>query len=273
MFTTVPFERTGEAITSIKALKNGKYKVSLGQTSFLLNQEAYVEFAPYIGKKCNQEDIDRLKELEKEGPIYSFARHLVIRENISPKRVYQRILKKAENKKALAYKIFNSLKEEGLLKEEDFARNYVEEKQFQGYGPRKIKEDLLKEGISPSLAASFSLKEKEEEAVKYLPLLEKKFSYYPYGERIRKGEEFLLRKGYSHSLSHKIALKIKENKRELERYCKKRYTLLRKKYEMHYNEKDAKEKTKSLLLKEGFSLSLIQKEESQYGQNYRFKRW
>ena len=268
MFTTVPFERTGDAITSIKALKNGKYKVSLGQTSFLLNQEAYVEFAPYIGKKCNQEDIDRLKELEKEGPIYSFARHLVIRENISPKRVYQRILKKAANKKVLAYKIFNSLKEEGLLKEEDFARNYVEEKQFQGYGPRKIKEDLLKEGISPSLAASFSLKEKEEEAVKYLPLLEKKFSYYPYGERIRKGEEFLLRKGYSHSLSHIIALKIKENKQELERYCKKRYTLLRKKYEMHYNEKDAKEKTKSLLLKEGFSLSLIQKEESQYGQNY-----
>ena len=260
-FTSVPSGRTGEEIISVSRLKGGKFRVKIGAESFLLVERAYVELMPYKGKKVAPEEKARYRELEKEGRILAFGEGLALRRRLSPMKAYRALLKKAEGNKALALKVQGILKEEGLLDERAFAEEYAEEHAFRGIGPRRILEGLAEEGVSRETRAALSLKEDEEKARGYLPLLERKFGSLPKRERVGKGVGFLVRKGFSEGLSRKVSAEIRENREERKEYLKSSYLKTRSRLEGRYNGLELRSRVRLALLGKGFSLQEIEEEE------------
>ncbi len=263
----MPYAKTGEKITAIRSLKGGKFRIVCGNNIYLLNVNDYTELRPYIGKVLSKEEEKIYSRLTKEGNVFLFGERLVNRVNLPPKKVYERILKKAEGNKNLTLRVMSFLREKGYLNEETYAKSYVEERLMLKEGPRKIKEDLRHKGIKEETLDRIPIEEKERNIREYLPLLERKFSMLPKVERERKASEFLYRKGFSSSLALKIASEIRENREDLQRYLHNRYILLRKKYELHYNEEEARERTYLVLIHTGYSSSMVKKEEYLYGKN------
>lgn len=129
----------------------------------------------------------------------------------SEKEIQDYLKRKTDNLEQLN-KIINQLKEQGLIDDEKFAKEWVQSRRRK-YGLRRIKQELLQKGIDRETVEStmyqvLSIKGEEEIAIE---ALEKKAKAWEKLEAVdfkKKAINFLMRKGFEYEVVKKVVDKF-----------------------------------------------------------------
>ena len=121
-------------VTSIKENKKKKtFEVSFGLEKLTLSEDVFTDYLLYVGKEIDSSLFLRMKkEAESEG-IYQYALSLLSKGSYSTYEIEEKIKKKLpEGMKP--YAIIKRLQMNRFLNDEEYAKEYKEEKEEQGYG-------------------------------------------------------------------------------------------------------------------------------------------
>ena len=91
----------------------------------------------------------------------------------SSKEIYQKMSRKVESKEMLLESI-EELEQDGLLSDERFAESYFQSRKRRGFGPLRIKSELIQRGVKESLF--YSLEKEIDWSSNALDALKKKLN-------------------------------------------------------------------------------------------------
>lgn len=247
----MPCAKTGNFISSIRKLNTGKVLLIIRKKKFLISEDSYLENYFYEGKKLSKEDMEFLEARVKSDDLYLYGKALAINNTLSPYQIEERIKKKNPS---LAKEVILRLKEENFLSEKQYALDYLEKYLYEGYGIKKIKNDLIvSKRVSKDIVDNlpFSGEFDLEELIKKYEMM---FNSYPFNKKKEKIINALLRRGFSFLESEKATNRyMKEKDKEKEQNLLKRdYLYLLDKYQKKYNGDDLKKKLLSSLLRKGY---------------------
>ena len=136
--------KMGKIVTSIKENKKKRtFEVSFGLEKLILSEDTFTDYLLYVGKEISSSLFLRMKkESELEG-IYEYALSLLSKGSYSSYEIEEKIKKKLPEGET-PYPILKRLRMNHLLNDEEYAKEYKEEKEEQGYGSIRIRDDLLK---------------------------------------------------------------------------------------------------------------------------------
>ena len=152
-----------------------------------------------------------MKILDEPKAIRLKIMDFLSRREHSSKEIYQKLSRRVESKEMLLQSI-EDLKRDGLLSDERFAESYFQSRKRRGFGPLKIKNELIQRGVKESFF--YSLNEETDWPVFELDVLKKKMNgTYPEGTKeILKLKSFLNYRGFEfHHIDEAFLLLNKEN--------------------------------------------------------------
>lgn len=246
-------------VTSIKENKKKKtFEVSFGLEKLTLSEDVFTDYLLYVGKEIDSSIFLRMKkEAESEG-IYQYALSLLSKGSYSTYEIEEKIKKKLpEGMKP--YAIIKRLQMNRFLNDEEYAKEYKEEKEEQGYGSIRIRDDLLKKKrISMDIVDSLSFQNEEERAKRLAFSFEKRLETYPLKQKREKAIASLLRRGYPMEVALGAVSSFQENKEETRKRLERDYISLRKRYENKYSGYAYKQHLFEGLLRRGYNKEDIQ---------------
>ena len=246
-----------KVVTSIKEnKKKHTYVVSFGLESFILSEDVYTDFYLYVGKELSAKEFGLLKSESKLDKAYTYAINLCGTGRYSSYEVKKKIDDKfhLEN----SYVVISRLKKNGFLNDEEFAKEYKEEKENQLYGSLRIIDDLIhKKMVDEKIAYSLQFENEDENAEKYAAMIEKKYERLPLESKKMKGMNALLRRGFSIPVAIVALLNYKEDKGKSIASFNRDYTNLSKRYKNKYSGLAYKKHLTDALLRRGYSIDLI----------------
>ena len=138
-------------------------------------------------------------------------------------------------------------------------KEYKEEKEEQGYGSIRIRDDLLKKKrISLDIVDSLSFQNEEEKAKAIALSMEKRLETYPLKQKREKAISSLLRRGFPMETCLEAVSSFQENKEESRKRLERDYSLLRKRYEKKYSGYAYRQHLSEGLLRRGYNKEDIQ---------------
>ena len=96
-----------------------------------------------------------MKILDEPKAIRLKIMDFLSRREHSSKEIYQKMSRKVESKEMLLESI-KELERDGLLSDERFAESYFQSRKRRGFGPLRIKSELIQRGVKENLFYSFS---------------------------------------------------------------------------------------------------------------------
>jgi SOS response regulatory protein OraA/RecX len=250
-----PSKRIGNTrkITAIKENKKGQMVVSFGAEKLALSPNAFTEMPLYVGKELTSEEYRSLTLFLKNESLWKYALSLVSKGSYSTHDIREKMRKKSTEEDTIRRLIF-SLKQQGLVNDEEFAEEYKEEKENQCYGKNRIIQDLkFKHGIRDEIVDALAFKSEEAHAQKLAEQWEKKYARLPLRSKKEKAALALVRRGYDEGVAREAVSSYKEAKdvsgKNLKILCEK--TL--KKYGAKYNGYSLRSKTFAYLLSKGYA--------------------
>ena len=260
-FMNAPSRKTGNRhkITAIKENKKGQMVVSFGAEKLLLSPNAFTEMPLYVGKELSGEEYHSLVLFLKSDTLRKYVLSLVNRGSYSAHDVREKLRKKTTEEDTIRRLIF-SLKQQGLINDAEFARDYQAQKEAQLYGRNRIIQELkFKHGIRDEIVDSLSFKHEEEHAEKLAGIWEKKYARLPLKSKKEKAALALVRRGYDEVVSREAVQGYRQAKdvgdKNLKLLCEK--TL--KKYGAKYNGYQLRSKTFAYLMGKGYGSEEIEK--------------
>lgn len=112
-----------------------------------------------------------MKILDEPKAIRLKIMDFLSRREHSSKEIYQKLSRRVESKEMLLQSI-EDLKRDGLLSDERFAESYFQSRKRRGFGPLKIKNELIQRGVKESFF--YSLNEETDWPVFALDALKKR---------------------------------------------------------------------------------------------------
>ncbi len=216
----------GKRVTSIKENKKKKtFEVSFGLEKLTLSEDTFTDYLLYVGKEISSSLFLRMKkESELEG-IYEYALSLLSKGSYSSYEIEEKIKKKLPEGET-PYPILKRLRMNQLLNDEEYAKEYKEEKEEQGYGSIRIRDDLLKKKrISLDIVDSLSFQNEEEKAKAIALSMEKRLETYPLKQKREKAISSLLRRGFPMEICLEAVSSFRENKEESRKRLERDYSL------------------------------------------------
>ena len=251
--------KMGKIVTSIKENKKKRtFEVSFGLEKLILSEDAFTDYLLYVGKEISSSLFLRMKkESELEG-IYEYALSLLSKGSYSSYEIEEKIKKKLPEGET-PYPVLKRLWMNHLLNDEEYAKEYKEEKEEQGYGSIRIRDDLLKKKrISLDIVDSLSFQNEEEKAKAIALSMEKRLETYPLKQKREKAISSLLRRGFPMEISLEAVSSFQENKEESRKRLERDYSLLRKRYEKKYSGYAYRQHLFEGLLRRGYNKEDIQ---------------
>lgn len=251
--------KMGKRVTSIKENKKKKtFEVSFGLEKLTLSEDTFTDYLLYVGKEISSSLFLRMKkESELEG-IYEYALSLLSKGSYSSYEIEEKIKKKLPEGET-PYPILKRLRMNQLLNDEEYAKEYKEEKEEQGYGSIRIRDDLLKKKrISLDIVDSLSFQNEEEKAKAIALSMEKRLETYPLKQKREKAISSLLRRGFPMEICLEAVSSFRENKEESRKRLERDYSLLRKRYEKKYSGYAYRQHLFEGLLRRGYNKEDIQ---------------
>ena len=246
--------KMGKIVTSIKENKKKKtFEVSFGLEKILLSEDTFTDYLLYVGKEIPPSDFYKMKKESALEGVYQYSLSLLSKGSYSSYEMEEKIKKKLpEGEKP--FSILKRLKNNGFLNDEEYAKEYKEEKEREGYGPIRIRDDLLKKKrISSDIVDSLIFQTEEESAKRIANSLEKRFVSYPLKQKREKAISSLLRRGFPMETCLLAVSSFKENKEESFKRLEKDYFLLKKRYENKYSGYAYRRHVFEGLLRRGYS--------------------
>lgn len=203
-------------ITSIKTQKRKRDRVSIfidDTFSFGISEETNFKLGLCVGMEITDEFINEILMEEEGHKVLDSALNFLSYRARSEKELYKR-LKQKEYPNNLILQTIDYCKERGYLDDKEFALSFIRDKtNINKYGPKKIRYELYKKGVSQDIIDEVLVPDKNEEYDRALELGLKKISKYKNDNRdaiYRKLGGFLQRKGYSHDIVYKVLREIVE---------------------------------------------------------------
>lgn len=244
----------GKTVTSIKENKKKRtFEVSFGLEKLILSEDTFTDYLLYVGKDVSPSDFYKMKKESELQETYEYALSLLSKGSYSSYEIEEKIKKKLpEGEKP--YSILKRLKNNGFLNDEEYAKEYKEEKESQGYGSIRIREDLLKrKRISSDIVDSLIFQNEEKTTTLIAQSLEKRLDTYPLKQKREKAISALLRRGFPMEIALQAVSSFKENKEESKKRLEKDYALLKKRYEDKYSGYAYRQHLFEGLLRRGYS--------------------
>ncbi len=238
-------------------LKNGQYKLTFDDNSNVtLSEDLILKHELLLHKEITQELLTQLLEENGAYLAYEVAINL-LKTKMRSKKEMREYLKKREIDKSLIDNIIKRLEKEGYLNDLNYAKAFIHDRiVLSNDGPYKIKEKLLKLGVSEDIInnnLNIFDKELEEERISKLINKYTKANKNKSEIVLKKNlGEYLINLGYSKELVIGMVDKVKVNDTLiLEREYDKVYEKLSKKY----SGKELEYKVKANLYQKGFNVS------------------
>lgn len=259
---------TGKTISSIRRFKNKIVVYFNDKNKIDLSYDAFSRFYLYKNKKISDDEYRSIVDFISGEQFLKYALKIINKTRISELKIRQKLYEKSASKHQVDQTI-DYLKKYHLIDDETLMNDLIEMGHQKLDGKIKIKETLLKKGISSSLIENIDFVDDiEQKKAKELVIKDQsKFNRYSYQTKKDKIYRHLLSKGFTHDIALKslIWLKkdnddklyIKETKDALKRWIVKngnKYDLDKKRFEAAYK----------YLKQKGYSYNYIRKAWDEY---------
>ena len=230
----------------ITQIKIGKKKIYLyfDEEKLEISHNTYVEFNLYVNKKLTNKEYNEIKRVEKNDKLKQYSFSLLSKSRLSEKGYIDKLISKGASSSQI-----NSL-----------VKDYLDIAKEKHIGINKIKEDLYKKKIDPSLIENIHLDNEIDIARKNLITLERKYAKLDYENRKRHIYDNLLRLGFDYHIASTLINEINDKDEEQEMICLKNdYQIALRKYKNKYKDRELKQKVINYLLNKGYCFKDIQK--------------
>ncbi|MBQ4634467.1 MAG: RecX family transcriptional regulator [Bacilli bacterium] len=241
-------------IEKVKKLKNGKYKITFDSEETLITyDEVIIKNMLFNGKEVNNEILSNISLNNEYYDIYNKIVKMISAKWRSQKEI-EVFLTKTELSEEQKDKILKDLIKNDLINDKRYARSYANDAiNLSKHGPYKIKEDLLKQGISEVIVEDIVTTLDEDLIdLNLTNIIEKKnrlnSHYSSYQLKMKLSNE-LINLGYE---KEKINTKLNEIIKDNQDIAKKEYEKILRKYAKKYTGKELEYKVKQAMYQKGF---------------------
>lgn len=251
----MPSAKTGKKkITSItKAKKGDKVNVYFGKEKITLSYDTYTEYRLFVGKEVSESLLASIKKKGNDEELYSYALGLASKFAYSTSDVKKKLEGKSEDQTQI-WRIIYRLKDAGLLNDEEFAKQYKEEKEAAYYGSRRIKDDLIiQHGVKEEIVNNLEFEDEKEKAKEVAISLSASYDKYPLKAKKEKVINALMRRGYSQSDAAYAVSLFKEDKEKSKKLLERDAALIINRLKKKYSGYDLKERAYASLYGKGYS--------------------
>lgn len=256
-FMSGPSKKTGEVITAIKELRNGKMAVAFGCKKLTLSKNVYSEYPLYVGKTVVPLELRDLLALTKSESLYEYGLSLAAKGCYSSHEVKAKLVKKAQPGQDPREILFR-LKQAGFLDDESFATQYKEEKERQLYGKERILGELrYKKCLNEAILAKLVFLEEAANAKRAVSEMERKYARLPLKAKKAKLVNALLRRGYGSGEATAAVAALKGNPSEENRSLKLLCQKTIERYGRKYKGYDLKAHCYGYLVAKGYDRSAV----------------
>lgn len=163
-----------------------------------VGENEVIEFALYAGKELTEGEAEALQNAARCSGLKEKTIELLARKPMSRREMEQK-LRAWEAGEEEAAAICDRMEELGFLNDAEYARRVVRHYSTKGYGPRKLKDELYRRGVSREYWAD-ALKQAEDNADTIDAFLAKKLAgHIPDRKELKKVSDALARRGFSWS--------------------------------------------------------------------------
>jgi regulatory protein len=250
----VPSKKTGDAklVLSVSQGRRGKYIVSLPDEKLRLSSSALTEFYIYKGKEITPREYREIMNYLKTEQLLNYGMRLASTGAYSTHCIREKLRLHSEDEEEVRKVIF-SLKKNGLLDDEEYAKEYAEELSARLYGKKRILETLrFDKGISGEILLKVSFDKEEEHAARFLTLSNRKYASLPLNAKKTKLGLALRRRGYDEPtiavVLHALRAEPSAEAKSLRLLCEKTV----KRYANKYNKYELRGKCFAYLLSKGY---------------------
>lgn len=235
-------------------LKNGQYKLSLdNNTIILLHEDLILKQELLIYKEINDENIENLLEENKTYIAYDLALNYLKNKMRSKSEIKEYLLKK-EIKEELINNAIEKLKEQGYINDSIYAKSFINDKiNLSSDGPYKIKENLIKLGISEDIVLkSLEVFDRDLEITRIEKLMNKQIkTNHNKSEYLLKQKiiTYLVNLGYTKELVISLISKLNVDDGDIK---KKEYDKIYQKLSKKYSGKELDYKVRQKMYQRGF---------------------
>ncbi len=260
-------ENTGRlTIQNIIKKRKKFFLIIEGENDIEINEEVIAEHLLYIGKELDLKFLNEIVKSVNSSEAVRYMYGILARQSYTEKEIVDKLKKRQYEKSAIALAI-SKAKKVGLIDDKQYAMEYVEISKRKGRGPRVIKQDLIRKGISEVIITSLEneMSSKQEEVIDLINKLNKQFGKSNYKRKKQQIFESLSRKGFSSEetigLIEDLILKDESQESDLLAID---FQKLKNKAEKKYHGKELREHIISKLLQKGYNYQdIIQYEEEQ----------
>ena len=243
-----------KVVKSIKVYKDHVTLTFAKHETLKISKEAYLSSYIYVNKSLSNKEIAKLNELTALSALLNYAMSLISKRHYSERKMYEKLIKK-ENNKAAAMSVISKLKENDLLDDKAYMEDLIAWDEERGFGKNKIIKHLKDQGIADATIskAHFSQSNELKKAKGLVPKLERKYIRYAFNNKKKHVYQALLGQGFDYEVAKEAVELVKGDSPRLEKEklineYKKVLSRLENKYEGY----KLKQKIYSALLNKGY---------------------
>ena len=257
------FENTGKVLIAELITKKDKVilKLSNGE-SLEINEDIVLDYFLYVNKELTVKELQEIKESAQTSSALNAAYSLLSRSQYTKKEIRQRLQKK-NYKDKIVDKVIQKLLNLGYLNDKEYVKDYL--LYAQGKGPRKIKSELIKKGISDNLIKEIDFDNQDLEIAKQIDKTILKYQIYNYRTKFTKIYNHMVLLGFdAEKVKDILETKLMMDEDQEEDILRQEISKLINKLERKYKANELKKATIAYLMKKGYKYDTIYKVLKEY---------
>lgn len=251
-------EDTGKIIVTELSRKKGKVVMHLSNDETIdINDDIILDYYIYVNKELDASTILKIRESAEISATLEKAYNILAHGLYTRKEIRERLLRKKCNPH-IVDKVIKKLISLNYLNDEKYLEEYLNYAKVKGYGPKKIKSELIKKGINDKLISTIIFDNQENNISVQVDKLLKKYVNYNYQKKYQKIYNHLIVLGYSSSLIKDVLdskLSFREDN-EIELLKKDAIKAINK-LKNKYSQKELKKMVITYLMKKGYKYDTI----------------
>ena len=243
-----------KVVKSIKVYKDHVTLTFAKHETLKISKEAYLSSYIYVNKSLSIKEIAKLNELTALSALLNYAMSLISKRHYSERKMYEKLIKK-ENNKAAAMSVISKLKENDLLDDKAYLEDLIAWDEERGFGKNKIIKHLKDQGIADALIskAHFSHSNELKKAKGLVPKLERKYIRYAFNNKKKHVYQALLGQGFDYEVAKEAVELVKGDSPRLEKEkLVNDYKKVLRRLENKHEGYQLKQKIYSALLNKGY---------------------
>ncbi|MCH5171268.1 MAG: RecX family transcriptional regulator [Erysipelotrichales bacterium] len=251
-------ESTGKiSVVELSHKKNKVIMLLSNGESININEDIILDYYLYLNKELDMPTIRKIKESAEMNETLQKAYSLLAHGLYTKKELKERLIRKKCNTTTIE-KVIKKLISLNYLNDERYVEEYLNYAKNKGFGPKKIKSELIKKGINDYLISMINFDNQEEEIEIQIEKSLKKYRNYNYQTKIQKVYNHLILLGYNSELIKDVLEKKISIDEDVEiQLLRKDFDKAVNKLKKKFAQKELEKAVISYLMKKGYKYDTI----------------